>query len=334
MKQILHILDDVALGGVTRLLASLVESLSDVGEHHQVNVTTKMRLAPSLASLAPAGVKPDVVVIHFTSAWAKLPFLASLRLRSGGARVILVEHSYTEAYEKRCVPEPSRFRSMLKATYSLVDQVVSVSKGQAQWMVGSGLVSADRLAIIPCVLDLTGFSGVAPATPVEGGPMRLGCFGRFAPQKGFDTLIEAMAQVPPEVATLDMAGYGPDEADLRRAAEGLDHVRIQGSVNPVEFLADIDAVAMPSRWEAGAVSCWEVRAAGRPVIVADVDGLPEQVPPEIGMIVPSEDPTRLAAAIRAMATANRPAMAAAARRSTQGAYETTLAGWRTILKAA
>ena len=100
MKQILHILDDVALGGVTRLLASLVESLSDVGEHHQVNVTTKMRLAPSLASLAPAGVKPDVVVIHFTSAWAKLPFLASLRLRSGGARVILVEHSYTEAYEK------------------------------------------------------------------------------------------------------------------------------------------------------------------------------------------------------------------------------------------
>jgi glycosyltransferase involved in cell wall biosynthesis len=334
MKQILHILDDVALGGVTRLLASLIESLGDVGEHHRCDMPTKLRLAPRLSEVTPGGVHPDVIVLHFTSAWTNLPFLASLRLRAGSTPIIFVEHSYTEAYERRCVPDRSRFRAMLRLHYGLVDKVVAVSKGQARWLRESGLVDADRLAVIPCVLDLTGFSGVPDAKPLEGAPMRLGCFGRFAPQKGFDTLIAAMALVSPEVATLDMAGYGPDEAELRRAAQGLEHVRIQGAVDPVAYLADIDAVVMPSRWEAGAVTCWEARAAGRPVIVADVDGLPEQVPPEIGVIVPSEDPVGLAEAIRAMAAADRAAMALAARRSTRGAYAATLAGWRKVLTAA
>ena len=332
MKQVLHILDDDALGGVTRLLASIVESLADVGVHEKLVTTTAWRLPVAHRQLQAGALAPDVVVLHFTAAWRKLPFMLALRGRLRNAKIILVEHSYTESFERSCVPRPTRFRAMLRCAYSMVDHVVAVSPGQARWMVGAGLLSAKRLTTIPCVLDLTDFENV-PSPRVSGRPMRLGAFGRFAPQKGFDTLISAMRLVPAETATLDIAGYGPDEADLRRAATGLAHVRIQGRVDPVAFLADIDAVAMPSRWEAGAVTCWEVRAAGRPVIVSDVDGLPEQVPPEIGTVVPAEDPARLAAAICALAAADRAPMEAAARRSTKGAYAATLAGWRGILAA-
>ncbi len=298
--------------------------------HQKLVTDTGWRLAPSPAALRVDSATPDVIVLHFTAAWRKLPFIASLRLRAGGARIILVEHSYTRAYERLYVSNSTRFRAMLRLAYACVDQVVAVSDGQGRWLLESGLVAPRRLAILRSVLDLKPFASV-PAARSGGLPLCVGAFGRFDRQKGFDTLIEAMRQVPAEIATLEMAGYGPDEADLRQAAEGLSHVRIQGRVDPVAFLAGIDVVAIPSRYEAGAVTCWEVRAAGRPVIVTDVDGLPEQVPPEIGLVVPPEDPERLARAIIAIARADRAPMRIAARKSTEGAYAATLAGWRAAL---
>ena len=42
---------------------------------------------------------------------------------------------------------------------------------------------------------------------------------------------------------------------------------------------------MPSRWEPFGLSCLEAQAAGRPVLVSDVDGLPEQVAAGGGHIV-------------------------------------------------
>lgn len=327
MPIILHLLDDTALGGVTRLLDSLLQTLGNTGAHEIRTVQTGWRPAPMLRS---AGARPDIIVVHFTSAWRKLPFLASLRLRAPGARIILVEHSYTGGFEERCVRQKGRFRAMLRLAYRMVDQVVAVSHGQADWLRRAGLVAQDRLVVIPCVLDLAAFSAL-PLPQAPTLPMRLGAFGRFAPQKGFDVLIRAMRDVPPEIATLELAGYGPDEDSLRSAAADLPHVRIRDRVDPVAFLAELDAVTMPSRWEAGAVSCWEARAAGRPMIVSDVDGLPEQVPPSIGIVVPPENAARLAAAIIDLARADRSAMAHSARRSTLGAYGAVLVGWQAVL---
>jgi glycosyltransferase involved in cell wall biosynthesis len=327
MPIILHLLDDTALGGVTRLLNSLTQSFGNTGSQEIRSVETGWRPAPMLRS---AGARPDIIVVHFTAAWRKLPFLASLRLRASGARIILVEHSYTGAFEERCVRHKGRFRAMLRLAYRMVDQVVAVSHGQTEWLMRAGLVTQDRLVVIPCVLDLAAFSALPlPQPPTL--PMRLGAFGRFAPQKGFDILISAMRDVPPDIATLELAGYGPDEGSLRAAAAGLPHVRIRDRVDPVAFLAGLDAVTMPSRWEAGAVACWEARAAGRPMIVTDVDGLPEQVPPSIGIVVPPENAARLAAAIIDLAQADRSAMAHSARHSTQGAYGIVLAAWQAIL---
>ncbi len=330
MINILHILDDNQLGGVTRLLHSLVTSLADAGHHHRLVATTKHRLAPPL-DIMPQGARPDVIVVHFTASWAKLGFLETLRLRAPKARIVLVEHSYTAAFEQRCVQNTSRFRVMLRLSYRCADEVIAVSHGQAMWLEKARLVDKSKLTVIPCVLDLSAFAAIPDVVMAPDRPMRLGAFGRFAPQKGFDTLIEAMRRVPAHVATLDLAGYGPDEVALRRQAEGLAHVRIQGRVDPVQFLEEIDAVAMPSRWEAGAVTCWEVRAAGRPMIVADVDGLPEQISTEIGLVVPPEDPAALASSICKLAHANRTEMSVIARKTTDGAYVATLAAWRALL---
>ncbi len=323
MKKIAHVLDDVALGGVTQLLKSLTACLADDFAHQSCVATTRFAIAPRIDA--------DVIVVHLTMGWSKLPFLISLRQRNPKARLILVEHSYTRSFEAACVPSPWRFRLMLRLAYSVPEKIVAVSEGQARWITEAGLALPERVVVIPCVVDLSRFTAIPAPVHEPGAPLRLGAFGRYHRQKGFDTLIAAMRLVPARIARLEIAGYGEDEMALRQAADGLAHVTIGDRADAVAFLSRVDAVVMPSRWEAGAVSCWELRAAGRPAIVAAVDGLPEQVPPSIGHVVPPDNPQALAAAIHALAGADLQTMSAHARQSTHGAFTRVLRAWRDLL---
>ena len=324
MACIVHIIDDAALGGVTRLLDSLINELSDVDQHHRILAITRLRL--------PERIEADIIVIHFTLSWAKLPFLMALRWRFRNQRIVLVEHTYTAAFEAARVPVTWLFRQMLRIAYRAVDQVIAVSSGQARWMVQAKLLPAKRIRIIPCVNDLSHFETLA--FPIAAGPLRLGAFGRFDRQKGYDILIEAMRYVPHNLAHLYLAGYGADDASLRASAQHSLNISIQGRVDPVDFVSRMDAIVIPSRWEAGAVTCWETRAAGRPLIVSDVDGLPEQVPSDIGIVVPADDPTLLAEAICRLAMTDRTEMMIEARRSSVGAFAAAISAWRDVFSTA
>jgi len=133
-------------------------------------------------------------------------------------------------------------------------------------------------------------------------------------------------------ATLHLAGLGPDFSELQAAAEGLPHVSVGGPIDgPAEFLAGVDAVVIPSRWEAFGLVAAEARAAGRPVLAARTDGLVEQVSPGCGLLFAPEDPAALALAIRSLALRDLEAMVVAARRSVAGALTTTIAQWTVLL---
>ena len=322
-RGIAHLVDDTALGGVMRVVSVLGSSMGDVPQAtHEVSPR-----APLSARSFGAGT----VVVHLTLSWAKLPWLAAVRALNPRSRLVVVEHSYTGAFEAALVPDRRRFRAMLRLGYRMADGVGAVSAGQAGWMGAAGLLPGRKLSLVPCAVPPGAFAGIP--LPVPGTPMRLGAFGRYHPQKGFDILVRAMRDVPPGEATLSLAGYGQDEAMLRELASGLPHVSIGGRVDAAGFLSSVEVVAMPSRWEAGGVVCWETRHSGRPMIVSDVDCLPEQVSSAYGAVVPSGDPAALAAAIRAMAAADRSAMGAAARESSREGFGTALASWRAFLGA-
>lgn len=323
MTRILNLIDDTNLGGVTRGLNDLVDRLGPAFSMTVGCVQTAWRIAPRVSA--------DVIVVDFTLSWAKLLFLLSLRLRHR-CPVVLVEHSYTAAYERECVPVRWRFRMMLRLSYRAVHRVVAVSEGQADWLRRARLVAARRLACIPQAIGTEDLASLPPAER-QPGPLRLGTYGRFVPQKGFDLLIEAMRLVPPDVATLDLAGYGADEAALRSAATGLPQVRIHAGANPATFLPTVDCVILPSRWEAYGLVGQEARAAGRPLIAAAVDGLVEQVDARHGLLVPSNDPALLAAAIRSMAGRDLAPLGAAARQSVAGAMQRKVCAWRALFAA-
>ncbi|MFO1060329.1 MAG: glycosyltransferase family 4 protein [Dongiaceae bacterium] len=323
MTTIAHLLDDDRLGGVTGVIQQQHKSLTR-WDHRTVVLPTVGRLAPRIDA--------DLAIVHFTVGWPKLPFLASLRARRLRRRVILVEHSYTEGFERHCVPEPGRFRAMLRLAYALVDHVVAVSHGQARWMLEHRLVDEAKLSVITQGRDLPQLFNL-PLPAARRQPLRLLAYGRFHRQKGFDRAIAAMRLLPPGLARLTLVGYGEDEAALRAAAAGLENVEFFGRfTDPTALLAAADAVLMPSRWEAFGQVAAEARAAGRPLIAAAVDGIPEQLPAEAGILVPADDPEALAAAIGSLAHRDLAAMGAAGRRSVEGLFERHCVAWEALLE--
>ncbi|MFI1013840.1 glycosyltransferase family 4 protein [Streptomyces sp. NPDC020965] len=141
--------------------------------------------------------------------------------------------------------------------------------------------------------------GIPPGAPL------VVCVGRLCRQKGQDVLLAAWPRVVAAVpdARLLLVGDGPDRAALTgQAPPG---VRFVGAVPDARpWLRAADLVVLPSRWEGMALAPLEAMACGRPVVVTDVNGARESLPPghDSHALVPPEDPGALAAALTALLT--------------------------------
>jgi glycosyltransferase involved in cell wall biosynthesis len=325
MISVAHLLDDGAVGGVSRGLADRIARLPG-------NIDCKQFLVQPARSITPPG-KRDVAIIHYTMSWAKLPYLVMLRTQYGSSPIIIVEHSYTQSFERLHVKNKRRFRSMLRMNYKLADFIVAVSYGQARWMIDAGLVPPEKLIVIRSATDCSQLFDLPPPHRT-GGPLRLAAYGRFNGQKAFEVLIDAMKLVPCETAHLTLAGYGDLESQLRSRAALVPNITIQGKIDGglAEFLSKCDAVIVPSRFEAFGIVAVEARSAARPIIVTDVDGLAEQVAPECGLVVPPEDAAELAKAILRINQMDITKLGLAARESARGHFETNLSQWSALLE--
>ncbi|GHB23018.1 glycosyl transferase family 1 [Streptomyces viridiviolaceus] len=144
---------------------------------------------------------------------------------------------------------------------------------------------------------LAPLAGVRPQTPLAV------CVGRLCRQKGQDLLLRAWDAVVDRVpdARLVLVGDGPDLARLREGAPG--SVLFAGAVaDAALWYQAADLVVLPSRWEGMALAPLEAMACGRPVVITDVDGARESLPPSLTdrCLVRPEDPGELAEAVAAL----------------------------------
>ena len=151
----------------------------------------------------------------------------------------------------------------------------------------------------------------------------LGSSAGTAHYKGWMDLVEALALLPLELRApvhLLVAGRLPDDANLQRIAElGLsDQVHFPGMLDDVRpALAAIDAGFVLS-WDVETISfaCREMMAMGKPVLVSDYAGLPENIRPELdGWLVPPRNHRAMAECLQRMLEqrADLPRMGAFAR---------------------
>jgi glycosyltransferase involved in cell wall biosynthesis len=131
------------------------------------------------------------------------------------------------------------------------------------------------------------------------------CVARFFPQKNHKLLLESFAQSQAAKlphAHLLLAGDGSLEQETRELAQalGIAHrVRFLGRRSDIRaLLGASDAFVLGSLWEGNPLSVMEAMAAGLPIAVTAVGGVPELAIQGVsGLIVPPANAAALAGAI-------------------------------------
>ncbi|WP_326723015.1 glycosyltransferase family 4 protein [Streptomyces sp. NBC_00243] len=326
-SRVLHITQPVD-GGVARVVTDLVRAQLSTGTHVTVACPDGSGLARTLRALggdvrdwqatrAPgpslpqevrrlgrviADVRPDVVHAHS----AKAGLAARLAVR-GRVPTVFQPHAWsfeavggvTAGLALKWERWGARWASRVVCV-SEAERTTGVRAGvRAPWRVIPNGVDPARFhpAAVDTVragIPLLAESGVGPVSPL------VVCVGRLCRQKGQDVLLEAWREVVRRVpaARLVLVGDGPDTERLRAGAPA--GVLFAGAADDaVPWYQAADLVVLPSRWEGMALAPLEAMACGRPVVLTDVDGARESLPPALRSrcLVPSQAPDSLAHAI-------------------------------------
>jgi len=132
-----------------------------------------------------------------------------------------------------------------------------------------------------------------------------GFLGRFMPQKGFDKIIEALAQLETISVSCDYRLVAVGSGDYKHHYEAMAVEKgvsyrilfLPFQQDVAEIYRDLDAVVMPSRWEACGLLAMEALVSGIPIITSNCIGLREVVRNTPAIVVSNGDPEELAVAM-------------------------------------
>nr|WP_207944939.1 glycosyltransferase family 4 protein [Actinomadura rubrisoli] len=189
--------------------------------------------------------------------------------------------------------------------------------------------------------------GTDPAPLASGtdGASRLLCVASVTPRKGHDLLAEALAAVAHLPWTCECAGpLDRDPAHVTRVRRLLgrhrigDRVHLDGPKTGGRLAASYaaaDLLVLPSRAETYGMVVTEALARGVPVLATAVDGVPDTLGRDAGLLVPPGDPAALAAALRRWLVEpdlrSRLRAAARRRRGALGGWDATARGVAAVL---
>jgi glycosyltransferase involved in cell wall biosynthesis len=180
------------------------------------------------------------------------------------------------------------------------DRIMAVSNALRVAAIKLG-APAGRIEVIPDGVDTTLF---APGAPDEREDCLL-FVGSLIERKGLRYLLAALPRVFAAHPTyrLVIAGDGPQEEELRGLAAGLgvaEKVQFLGFLPPDEvrlWMRRARLFALPSVEEGLGVVLLEALACGTPVVASDVDGIPDTVTADVGLLAQPGRPEEFATAI-------------------------------------
>jgi len=323
-RTILQIVAPGEIGGLESVVLALAAGQTRRGQRVTVAVVSEPREGehPFAAALIEAGV---ATVSFSVPARAYLKERALLKRLCEGVKPDVV---HTHGYRPDILHAGSRLRRRFATVTTLhgsskiggrttfhellqlfllrrFDAVIAVSRELAETLRGKR-VPRDRLHLIPNAwsdrlpvadaFEARKFLGI----PADG--MVVGWVGRLIPIKGADVLLEAARHLDDLPITISFVGDGSERArleDLARNAGLSDKVRFHGSVpDAARYMRAFDVFVLSSRSEGTPITLLEAIAAKVPVVATTVGGVPDVVGSAGAILVPAQDPLRLAEAIR------------------------------------
>lgn len=323
-------------GGAEAFFERLTAGLARAGETQ----TVVIRRDPARAArLREAGLDPVELAFGGPLDWRTRPRIAALIRREKPEAVV--------AWMNRAALKTPKLGPALIGRlggyydlkyYRHCDHLVGNTPDIVDYMVREGW-PRDRAHYLPNFVD------AAPATAVprdsldtpDDVPLLL-ALGRLHPNKAFDVLIPALAQVPR--AVLWLAGEGPEEKALKRLAQEqgvADRVRFLGWRQDAGALIEAaDVVVVPSRKEPLGNVVLEAFARGKPVVAAGSEGPRALIADrQSGLLVPVDDADSLAAALNVVmrdgALSRRIAEGGRKTYEARFAEDNVVAAWRDFL---
>jgi glycosyltransferase involved in cell wall biosynthesis len=313
--RILHVIQELGLGGAERVTLSLVCGAHAAGHDVQVAAADgalaaelpspvhplpllerRLRRFPRAAARLAAVLRverPDLVHAH-NPAMALLVALAAVRRRRLPALVSV--HGFAERDDRIATRVLRLSRLPIVACGPAIEDALRAQAIPVVAMISNGLPSAP-----------------APANPaaarrawgVEQGQALVLSVGRLVPDKDHSVAVSAMARLPN--AVLAIVGSGPDEARLRShaLAEGVsDRVIFAGPRSDAwSLMGAADAVVLTSRAEGMPLTVLEALAIGAPLIATSVRGVSGLVSDgETAILVPPDDEAALASGVSRVLT--------------------------------
>jgi len=318
--KLIHVLGSRQYGGADRFYVRLVEALNRAG-HPTLAVNRPG--SPVARALAATSVRQ-----HHLPLANQWDFLSVLRLQ----QLIRHEHpAVVQTYMGRAtrltrVPRsvPTRHVARLGGYYRIrgyyehCDAWVGNTRGVCDYLVGEGL-PADRVFHIgnfvsgPRTVTEEERAGTRRMLGVPPDALVLFSLGRFIGVKGFDTLLQAFADLPAGIGErplhLVLLGDGRLREPLRAFAQELGvarRVHWPGwHDDPEPFFAIADLLVCPSRHETLGNVILEGWSHGLPVVSTMTPGAREIVTDEVnGLLMPVADAGALAFRIEALLRAD------------------------------
>ena len=257
---------------------------------------TAVQVARMAALIRAEGIR----VVHCTDFNTNLLGLAAARMSGAKAIVSRVDLGHLRAGFGKW------HREVEKLNARLADLVVANADAVREVCIREEGVKPENCVVVRNGLDLQHFDSAAAQplqSPLPGeGRTLVAVIGNLWPVKGHRTLVEAVAQLPPELAHVRFvcAGEGPEREYLTRRIAELnlgDRVLLVGHrLDVPAILARAQAACLCSSAEGLSNALMEAMAARLPIVATAVGGTPELVRDgENGYLVPPGDAPALAA---------------------------------------
>lgn len=192
-----------------------------------------------------------------------------------------------------------KFHQWLRIYERSVDKFIVPSDCVRSIMIEAGFPES-KIVTVPFYLDLNRIESKKP----EDDQGYFLFVGRIVPEKGLETLVRALEELPD--IKLKVLGSGPDEVRMKELARGAGNIEWLGwrSGEPAwDLYRGARAVIVPSIWyEVFGLVAMEAMATGTAVIASDIGGLPEVVDDRVtGRVFPPGDVSELRTHIQELA---------------------------------
>jgi len=295
--KVLHLMAGSAQGGAEAFCLRLLPALARRGLSQALVTRPHM---PKLDELVAAGIAVDTA--RFATPWMDWQTMNTIRkaVADFQPNIIMAWMNRAAAFSRRLAGRGIKMVGRLGGYYDLkyyrhCDALIGNTADLVTYFVREGW-SADRSFYLPNFADTT-----APSVclPRPAAPLLL-ALGRLHPNKGFDVLLNALAQIPQ--ARLWLAGDGDLKSALQNQAAQLgllDRIDFLGWRTDITALhAAADIFLCPSRHEPLGNVILEAMAAGKGIVsTANQGALQLLQDGHNALITPIDDAAALARAV-------------------------------------